>query len=122
MQKNKIINFNKKFLFLLMIYFTYSSEVYCSNLNLSTKDKTYIFDLILNKYKQFTINMFIGNTRKEMTMIVSTLNNNNIFLSDSCTNCSLHRKYEKETSDSLVQYSQKSFLEVKKIIFCFYLK
>lgn len=105
------INFNAKVLLFFVIHLTYLL-VNCSDLNYSANDKNLIFDLKLNYFKQFTINMLIGSSQKEITLMISTLNNENILLSKSCSNCSFHRKFNKETSESLVIFNEKAFIEV----------
>jgi len=96
---------------LILVYFIFP-EANSFKSDSSAKDKNYIFNLNENKLKQLTIEMLIGSSMKEMTIVISTLINQNIFLSDSCSYCSANRKLNKETSQSLIQYNQKTILEV----------
>lgn len=111
MQMESIFNLNKRlfiliFVFLLMIWANPMSS------DSLTKDKNIILNLNVNKNKQFTFDLLIGTSMKEMSFMISTLIGQNILISDSCSNCNAKRKFNKETSQSLIQYKQKTILEV----------
>jgi len=116
MKKNILANRNKKILLISLLNLLLPIIFLCL-FEKTKENKNYILNLKLNKYKQFSLNLLIGSSKQEINGIISSKDNNNVFISEKCLNCSGNKKIQTESSQSLVEYNQKIALEVILIIF-----